>query len=178
MKRRRKREALEPAALPWGVRSTSQGLTRAADGAVFERRRTKEGMILVNATANPLGWYEARGIISPDQAAAGRRLEADHRRAVASPHAVSSMGEHRASGGKAFEPVRVGMIGPVQDALRAVRPAARNVVWWVCCWGEFANHAAQKAGKPGRKGAGLLMDGLDDLLAFYVMRWVRSDDQQ
>lgn len=131
MRRRGRREALQPAALPWGVRPAGSSLVRQADGAVFERRRTKVGEVLVNATADVIGWYEARGIISDDQASAARRLETDHRRAVASPHAISRMGEPRAPGGGLRELVLLGRIALVQDALRAVRPSARSVVWRV-----------------------------------------------
>ncbi len=153
--------------LPAGVTRRGERLVRAADGAVFERRRAKTGDYLINTTADPVGWYDRRGVLSEEQVDAARRLERDHAACV-SPMARCRLAPVPVGAGTRTHAVE--RFDAYHRAMRAIPPALRPVVWVVCCEGRFAAAWARDARLPARDGIVRLRDGLDALAAHYAGR--------
>lgn len=153
--------------LPAGVARRGDRLVRAADGAVFERQRTKTREVLINTTADPVGWYDRRGILSPEQVEAARRLERDHAACV-SPMARCRLAPVPVGSGTRTHTVE--RFDAYHRAMRAIPPGLRPVVWTVCCEGRFAAAWARDARVSARAGIVRLRRGLDALAAYYEAR--------
>ena len=145
-------------------------LRRKADGALFERSRTKGGEVLRNLTADPMAWYANRGIIDGRQWLGGQMLAEAFRKAVRGP--IVTLATDRTivdsgGGGSGMPGVNLERMDAYAKAIEQVQPAAREIVRRVVCWGEWANAAAQASGARPRSGIERLRDGLDDLAVFY-----------
>lgn len=122
----------------------------------------------VRSAADPMAWYLHRGVLEPEQHDAGLELAKLFRRAFRSPVSANHLEITNGSSRWPGDPIRDGeALSDYGQAMRAMREPASSVVWWVCCWGEFANTAAGRVGVSPRRGVALLRAGLDDLRRFF-----------
>ena len=128
--------------------------------------------VTVNLAESPLAWLARRGLLSPMQMAAGKRLRHDFMAAGQAPRVTmrwDPVPATRGAGAGRPDP------GPRQQfardrldaALAAVGPGLADVAWRVVCLGEGLETAERALGWPSRAGKLVLTLALDRLVAHY-----------
>ncbi len=130
--------------------------------------------VTVNLAESPLGWLNARGLVSARQFDAGERLRADWELAGLGARVTMRWDEAPPSGGRrgagrALDPTltQISAKQRMEGALDAAGPGLRDVLWRVACAGEGLEGAEQALGWPRRAGKLVLLMALDRVADFY-----------
>lgn len=155
------------------ARSAPRMVERVIEDADGIARRVQ-----VNLAESPLGWLQARGLVSRRQYDAGERLRCDWERAGMGARVTMcwDMGAAAARGSRgAPVPVEPGVAGiaardRLNGALDAAGPGLKDVLWRVVCACEGLASAETALGWPARAGKLVLGFGLDRVADYYRIR--------
>lgn len=143
------------------------GQRRLAPSDVIDRKTVD-----VNEAEAPLGWLARRGLVSPEQLAAGERLRGDYTLARIEPSITmrwdAAPGRGRGAPA-AFGPGEAQMAARsrFEGALAAAGPTLKDLLWRVVCAGEGLETAEKAFGWPQRAGKVVLRVALDRLVEHY-----------
>lgn len=127
----------------------------------------------VNLRESPLAWLAARSLVTARQNEAGERLRGDYE-AAALGASVTMRWTPRVDGGPARgDGQRMGHVAAKRrfdDAMAAVGPGLRDILWRVVCAGEAMPAAERGLGWPARSGRLVLGMALDRVADHYGLR--------
>jgi len=153
---------------PQDYPNRSIGWKRLAPSDAVDRQ-----LVAVNLTESPLGWLARRGMLTPEQVAAGERLRADHQRAALASRVTmrwDTAVQHTKGRGAEADSAVIGNLAarPRFDAaMKAVGPGLSDILWRVVCEGEGLSEAEKGLGWPTRAGKLVLGLALDRLVMHY-----------
>jgi hypothetical protein len=149
--------------------------TLPGDPAAVGRRPART--VTVNLAESPLGWLQARGMVSARQFEAGERLRGDWETAGLAPRVTMRWDASRGSGDRRGPP---GAIDPttaqisakrrMEAAMDAAGPGLRDILWRVACAGEGLEGAEKALAWPKRAGKLVLLMALDRVADHYGIR--------
>ena len=125
--------------------------------------------VTVNLAESPLGWLRARGLVDARQFEAGERLRGDWTIAGLGPRVTMRWETGAATTGERLDPTlaQISARRRVDEALAAVGPGLRDVLWRIVCAGEGMETAERALGWPARAGRVVLTLALDRLADAY-----------
>jgi len=140
-------------------------------------RRTPGRSVTVNLAESPLGWLQARGLVSARQFEAGERLRGDWETAGLAPRVTMRWDAAPTSGSRrgpasAIDPTvaQIAAKRRMEAAMDAAGPGLRDILWRVACAGEGLEGAEKALGWPKRAGKLVLLMALDRVADHYGIR--------
>lgn len=129
-------------------------------------------VVTVNLAESPLAWLARRGHLTARQLAAGERLRGDHGRSGLAARVtmrwdptVAGRGTGAGAHGQGLGAIDAKR--RFEQAMDAVGPGLRDVLWRVACEGEGLADAERGLGWPARAAKLVLGLALDRLAIFY-----------
>jgi hypothetical protein len=145
----------------------------AADPAVAPARRPRRS-VTVNLMESPLGWLQARGLVSQRQFDAGERLRGDFTIAglgarVTMRWDAAPVAARRAGPAAPLDPTLAGIAARhrFDGAIAAAGTGMGDILWRVVCSGEGLEAAERALGWPRRAGKLVLLMALDRIADYY-----------